>query len=69
MLTSDLAINWRRGDKIVPRTIKTDDAGYLRDARVLIEFSMSFKAERAANWKASWRNTSARERIIESCAG
>ena len=37
MLTSDLAINWRRGDKIVPQLIKTDDAGYLRDAAVLIE--------------------------------
>ncbi|MCY7346737.1 MAG: DUF790 family protein, partial [Pyrinomonadaceae bacterium] len=42
MLTSDLAINWRRGDKIVPRLIKTDDAGYLRDAEVLIEIFGEF---------------------------
>ena len=42
MLTSDLAINWRRGDKIVPRLIKTDDAGYLRDAEVLIEIFDEF---------------------------
>ena len=43
MLTSDLAINWRRGDKIVPRTIKTDDVGYLRDAQVLIEIFEDFQ--------------------------
>lgn len=43
MLTSDLAINWRRGDKIVPRLIKTDDAGYLRDAQVLIEIFEEFQ--------------------------
>ena len=43
MLTSDLAINWRRGDKIVPRLIKTDDAGYLRDAVVLIEIFEEFQ--------------------------
>lgn len=42
MLTSDLAINWRRGDKIVPRLIKTDDAGYLRDAAVLTEIFDEF---------------------------
>ena len=35
MLTSDLAINWRRGDKITPRLIKTNDAIYLRDAEIL----------------------------------
>ncbi|CAA9417359.1 MAG: Hypothetical protein (associated with DNA helicase - Rad25 homolog) [uncultured Pyrinomonadaceae bacterium] len=45
MLTSDLAINWRRGDKIVPRTIKTDDAGYLRDAQVLIEIFDEFQGK------------------------
>ncbi len=45
MLTSDLAINWRRGDKIVPRLIKTDDAGYLRDARVLIEIFEEFRGK------------------------
>ena len=43
MLTSDLAINWRRGDKIIPRLIKTDDAGYLRDARILIEIFEEFQ--------------------------
>jgi predicted nuclease of restriction endonuclease-like RecB superfamily len=45
MLTSDLAINWRRGDKIVPRLIKTDDAGYLRDAEVLIEIFEEFRGK------------------------
>ncbi|CAN5414479.1 DUF790 family protein [soil metagenome] len=42
MLTSDLAINFRRGDKIYPRLIKTDDAGYLRDAANLIEIFDDF---------------------------
>ncbi len=42
MLTSDLAINWRRGDKIFPRLIKTDDAVYLRDAEILIEIFNDF---------------------------
>ena len=42
MLTSDLAVNWRRGDKILPRLIKTDNAGYLRDAEVLIEIFDEF---------------------------
>jgi len=37
MLTSDLAINWRRGDKIFPQIIKTDNPNYLRDAEILIE--------------------------------
>ncbi len=43
MLTSDLAISWRRGDKLIPRLIKTDDAGYLRDAQVLIEIFEEFQ--------------------------
>ena len=42
MLTSDLAINWRRGEKIFPRLIKTDDARMLRDARSLIEIFENF---------------------------
>lgn len=42
MLTSDLAISWRRGDRIFPRLIKTDDAGYLRDAEILIEIFEEF---------------------------
>jgi predicted nuclease of restriction endonuclease-like RecB superfamily len=43
MLTSDLAINFRRGDKIYPRLIKTGDAGYLRDAEILIEIFEEFQ--------------------------
>ena len=43
MLTSDLAINWRRGDKIFPRLIKTDDARFLRDAANLIEIFEEFE--------------------------
>ena len=43
MLTSDLAINWRRGNKIFPRLIKTDNANYLRDAEVLIEIFEEFQ--------------------------
>jgi predicted nuclease of restriction endonuclease-like RecB superfamily len=45
MLTSELAINWRRGDKIVPLFIKTDNAGYLRDAEILIEIFCEFKGK------------------------
>ncbi|MCU1290832.1 MAG: hypothetical protein JWN60_3061 [Acidobacteria bacterium] len=45
MLTSDLAMNWRRGDKIHPRLIKTDNANYLRDAEVLIEIFNDFQGE------------------------
>ncbi|HLM02320.1 MAG TPA: DUF790 family protein [Pyrinomonadaceae bacterium] len=44
MLTSDLAINWRRGDKILPRLIPTaDDAGFLRDAENLIAIFEDFE--------------------------
>ncbi len=43
MLTSDLALNFRRGDKILPRLIKTDDAGYLSDAKNLIEIFEEFQ--------------------------
>lgn len=46
MLTSDLAINFRRGDKIYPRLIKTDDAGYLRDAANLIEIFDEFQTRK-----------------------
>ncbi|HXG85950.1 MAG TPA: DUF790 family protein [Pyrinomonadaceae bacterium] len=42
MLTSDLAVSWRRGDKITPRLLKTNDAGYLRDAQILIEIFEEF---------------------------
>ena len=37
MLTSDLAINFRRGAKLFPFLIKTDNVGFLRDAENLIE--------------------------------
>lgn len=37
MLTSDLAISYRRGEKIFPFLIKTDSAEFLRDAENLIE--------------------------------
>jgi uncharacterized protein len=42
MLTSDLAINFRRGDKVFPQLIHTDNQGYLRDAAVLIEIFEEF---------------------------
>lgn len=42
MLTSDLAVNWRRGDKITPRLLKTNDAGYLRAAGILVEIFEDF---------------------------
>ena len=37
MLTSDLAITYRRGEKIFPFLIKTDNPGFLGDAENLIE--------------------------------
>jgi hypothetical protein len=43
MLTSDLAINWRRGERIYPRLIKTDNPTYLRDAEILIEIFEEFQ--------------------------
>lgn len=43
MLTSDLAINWRRGDKIFPRLIRANDAGFLRDAESLIAIFEDFE--------------------------
>jgi uncharacterized protein len=42
MLTSDLALNFRRGDKVFPRLIKTDDADYLRDAESLTAIFRDF---------------------------
>jgi uncharacterized protein len=42
MLTSDLAINFRRGDKIFPRLIAANDADYLRDVACLIEIFNEF---------------------------
>lgn len=47
MLTSELSINYKRGDKIFPYLIKTDDANYLRDGAILIEiFEESIKRRR-----------------------
>lgn len=37
MLTADLSINYRRGTKVFPFLIKTDNEDYLRDAKNLIE--------------------------------
>ena len=45
MLTSDLAVSFRRGDKIFPFLIRTDNAGYLRDAAALIEIFEAFAGE------------------------
>ncbi len=45
MLTSDLALNFRRGDRIFPRLIKTGDAGNLRDAKNLIEIFEDFQGK------------------------
>ncbi len=42
MLTSDLAVNFRRGDKIFPRLIATNDVDYLRDVACLIEIFNEF---------------------------
>jgi uncharacterized protein len=36
MLTADLAMSWRRGDRISPRYLKVEDANYLRTAEELI---------------------------------
>lgn len=45
MLTSDLAVSFRRGDKIFPFLINTGNAGYLRDAAGLIEIFEAFGGE------------------------
>jgi uncharacterized protein len=42
MLTSDLAVSFRRGDKIYPFLINARDGGFLRDAVNLIEIFESF---------------------------
>lgn len=42
MLTSDLAVSFRRGDKILPFLIRTDDARLQRDAAELIEIFEAF---------------------------
>lgn len=45
MLTSDLALNFRRGDKIYPRLIDTDNRGFLGDAENLIQIFEEFKGK------------------------
>jgi len=45
MLTSDLALNFRRGDKILPRLIKTDDAEYLGDAENIVAIFEEFSGK------------------------
>lgn len=45
MLTSDLAVSFRRGDKIFPYLINTGNTGYLRDAEGLIEIFEAFGGE------------------------
>ena len=42
MLTSDLAVSYRRGDKIFPFLIRTDDASLRGDAEGLIEIFEEF---------------------------
>jgi predicted nuclease of restriction endonuclease-like RecB superfamily len=36
MLTADLAQSWQRGDRVTPRYVARDDAGYLHDAAELV---------------------------------
>jgi hypothetical protein len=45
MLTSDLAVSFRRGDKIFPFLIDRDNLGSLRDAASLIEIFESYAGE------------------------
>lgn len=45
MLTSDLAVSFRRGDKIYPFLIKTDNAQFQRDAANLIEIFEALTGE------------------------
>lgn len=45
MLTSDLAVNRRRADKIFPLVIKTDNAVYLRDAEMLAGIFEDYKGK------------------------
>jgi len=45
MLTSDLAVSFRRGDKIFPFLIDPDNLGYLRDAATLIEIFEALAGE------------------------
>jgi predicted nuclease of restriction endonuclease-like RecB superfamily len=52
MLTSDLAINWRRGEKIYPRLIRPRDAGFLRDAENLIAIFEDFEDKTRAELEA-----------------
>jgi uncharacterized protein len=52
MLTSDLALSWRRGDRVNPRYIKTDDANYLQEAEGLIAIFCENEGRRRAELNA-----------------
>lgn len=52
MLTSDLAMSFRRGDKIIPRYIKTDDAKYLQEAAGLISIFEQNEGQKRAELNA-----------------
>ena len=43
MLTADLAQSWRRGDRVRPLYISTDDADYLQDATHLIKLFSEYE--------------------------
>jgi predicted nuclease of restriction endonuclease-like RecB superfamily len=49
MLTSDLAVSYRRGDKVFPFLIKTDDPRTMRDGVGLIEIFEEFVGETRGN--------------------
>jgi uncharacterized protein len=48
MLTADLSMSWRRGDKVMPRYINTEDAEYLRVAEDLISLFTEHEGETRA---------------------
>jgi hypothetical protein len=52
MLTSDLAINWRRGEKVYPFLVDTDNKGALRDAANLIEIFEAYEERTRAELEA-----------------
>jgi predicted nuclease of restriction endonuclease-like RecB superfamily len=60
MLTSEMAINFRRGNKIFPLLLQTDDEKYLRDAANLIGIFEAFQGKK--------RGELEEERITGFCA-
>jgi uncharacterized protein len=46
MLTSDLAINWRRGDRITPRYLEPGETGYLQAAEALVALVRAHQGSR-----------------------